>query len=299
MKLKDITDVLTFASFRPEPDDPSAAWSKRFPKQRSLLLNFSRDTITWQGLEKGGQLGESGSIPAAGDLKEIVTEMADEWLSLTDEGWCGVSINHRFVISLDANLTRKKGTEELIRTNPKAALGAKAERGKRYAVKHNPESNTSVLLAVDEEYVKQIETVLDGAGLKIGRISCGIYAMFSDAVDQMAEAREQYMKSSPNTPLGKIVIVASCEGSICVMTTDEERWVELRSRSGLYAEDDLEPVMKIIRPLVDNAGAGAQLVLASDSGGAAVKELLISSLPNTKISDISMPEGLWTLLKEK
>lgn len=298
MKLKDVKDVLTFAAFRPEPDDSSAPWSKRFPRQRSLLLNFNRDGVTWRGVEKGGTLGESGSLPST-DLKELVTDMADEWKSLTDDGWCSISVNQRFVISLETNLTRKKGTDELIRTNPKAALGAKAERGKRYSLKHNPESNTSVLLAVDEEYVKQIESTLEGAGLKIGRICCGLFGMFGDAVDQMAEAREQYLKSNPQNPLGKIVIIVCCEGSVCVMTSDEERWVELRSRSGLYTDDDLEPVMKIIMPLVENAGSGAQLVFSADSGGAAVKEVLTSSLPNMRISDISMPEGLWTLLKEK
>ncbi len=49
MKLKDIKDVLTFAAFRPEPDDSSASWSKRFPKKRSLLLNIGRETVSWQG----------------------------------------------------------------------------------------------------------------------------------------------------------------------------------------------------------------------------------------------------------
>jgi hypothetical protein len=298
MKLKDVKDVLTFAAFRPEPDDSTAPWSKRFPRQRSLLLNLNRDGVTWRGVEKGGVLGEAGNLDGT-DLKELVTDMAEEWKSLTEDGWCGVSINNRYVISLENNLTRKKGCEELIRTNPKAALGSKAERGKRYSVKHNPESNSSLLLAVDEEFVKQIETVFDGAGLKVGRISCGIFGMLSDAIDQMAEAREQYLKSNPTEPLGKIVIVACCEGSVAVLSTSDENWLELRSRSGLYAQDDLEPVLKIIMPLVENAGTGAQLVFTSDAGGAAVKELLTSTLPNTRISDISQGDGLWTLLKEK
>jgi hypothetical protein len=296
MKLKDVKDVLTFAAFRPEPDDSSAPWSKRFPKQRSLLLNLSRDGVSWVGVDKGGALGESGNL--TGDLKELATDMGEEWRGMTDDGWCAVSVNQRFVISLESNLTRKKGAEELIRTNPKAALGSKAERGKRYAVKHNSESNSSVLLAVDEEYVKQIETTLDSVGLKVGRLCCGVYAMFSDAVDQMAEAREQYLKTNPEEPLGKIVIVACSEGSVCVMTTDEERWLELRSRSGLYTSEELEPVLKIIMPLVENA-TGAQLVFTSDSGGAAVKEMLTSALPNTRISDISQADGLWGMLKEK
>ncbi len=298
MKLKDVKDVLTFAAFRPEPDDSSAPWSKRFPRQRSLLLNLNRDGVTWRSVEKGGALGEAGSIDGT-DLKELVTDMAEEWRGLTDDGWCAISVNNRFVISLETNLTRKKGAEELIRTNPKAALGSKAERGKRYAVKHNSESNTSVLLAVDEEYVKQIEQVFDGAGLKVGRLCCGVFGLFSDAIDQMADAREQYLKSNPEEPLGTVVIVACCEGSVCVMTTDGDRWVELRSRSGLYTAEDLQPVLKIMMPLIENAGADAQIVFTSDAAGAAVREMLASALPNQRINDISQGDGLWTLLKEK
>lgn len=297
MKFQDIKDILTFASFRPEPDDSAAPWVKRFPRQRSLLLNLNRDGVSWRAVEKNGNFGEAGQID--GDLKEIATDMADEWKSLTDGGWVGVSVNHRFVISLETNLPRKKGAEELIRTNPKGALGSKAERGKRYAVKHNPESNTSVLLAVDEEYVKQIESIFDPLGLKIGRIACGVYGMFSDAVDQMAVAREDYLKANPNNPLGKIIIVACCEGSVCVISTDQESWTELRSRNALYTEDDLEPVLKIIMPLVENAGPDAQLVFTSDASGVAVKEMIASSLPNMRVSDISQADGLWTLLKEK
>ncbi len=296
MTLKDVKDVITFAAFRPEPDDPIAPWSKRFPRQRSLLLNLSRDGVSWAGVEKGGVIGETGNL--TGDFKELATDMAEEWRGLTDDGWCAVSVNQRFVVSLEANLTRKKGVEELIRTNPKAALGSKAERGKRYAVKHNPESNSSVLMAVDEEYVKLIEQTLDSLGLKVGRVCCGVYAMFSDAIDQMVEAREQYTKGNPEEPLGKIVIVACCEGSVCVMTTDEARWSGLRSRSGLYTEDDLEPVLKIIMPLVENA-SGAQVVFTSDASGAAVKEMLVSALPNNRISDISQADGLWGMLKDK
>ena len=297
MKLKDVKEVLTFAAFRLEPDDSTAPWSKRFPRQRTLLLNVGRDGVSWKGVDKGGILGDGGYLP--GELKELATDMAEEWKSLTDDGWCAVSVNHRFVISLETNLTRKNGSEELIRTNPKAALGSKAERGKRYAVKHNPVSNTSVLLSVDEEFVKSIESSLAAVGLETGRISCGLFGMFSDAIDQMAEAREQFAKSQPDQKLGKIVILACCEGSVSIMTSDEERWVELRSRSGLYTEEDLEPVLKIIMPLFENAGSEAQVVFIGDNTGIPIKEMLSTSMPNRRISDVSQPDQLWSLLKEK
>jgi len=297
MKLQDIKDVLTFASFRPEPDDSNVSWARRFPKRRSLLVNLNRDGVSWRALDRGGAFGEQGS--SGGELKDVVGEMAEQWQGLTDDGWCAVSVNHRFVISLETNLTRKKGAEEQIRVNPKAALGSKAERGKRYAVKHNPESNSSALLAVDEEYIKQIESVFNGAGLKVGRICCGVYGMFSDAVDQMIEARADYLKGKHEEPLGKIIVIACCEGSVCIMTSDEDRWLELRSRSGLYSADDLEPAENIIMPLIENSGTGTQIVFASDQEGAALKNLITSSSTGTFINDISRTDGLWSLLKEK
>ena len=297
MKLQDIKDVLTFASFRPEPDDSTVSWARRFPNRRSLLVNLNREGVSWCAIEKGGALGEQGSL--GGELKDVVGDMAEGWRGLTDDGWCAVSVNHRFVISLESNLTRKNGVEEQIRINPKAALGSKAERGKRYAVKHNPESNSSALLAVDEDYIKQIESIFNEAGLKVGRICCGLYGMFSDAVDQMIEARADYLKGKHQEPLGKIIVIACCEGSICIMSADEERWVELRSRSGLYSADDLEPALNIIMPLVEGAGARTQVVFASDQDGVALKNMIATSSKETLISDISRGDGLWSLLKEE
>jgi hypothetical protein len=123
--------------------------------------------------------------------------------------------------------------------------------------------------------------------------------MFSDAVDQMIEARADYLKGKHEEPLGKIIVIACCEGSVCIMTSDEDRWLELRSRSGLYSADDLEPAQNIIMPLIENAGTGTQIVFASDQEGAALKNLITSSSTGTLINDISRTDGLWSLLKEK
>lgn len=296
MTVKDIKDVLTFAAFRPEPDDSTANWAKRFPKSRSLLLNIGRDTVSWRGVEKGGELGESGSMD--GDVKEIITDMAEEWKTLADDAWCGVSLNNRFMITLETNLSRKKGAVEAIRTNPKAALGSKAEKGKRYAVNHNPESNTSVLLSVDEDFVTQIESTMKSVGLNLGRIACGPYAMLIDCIDQVDEARRVFKEESPDQALGKVIMVVCCEGSVCAMTTSDEQWLELRSRTGLYTADDVEPVMKILSPLIDNAGSDAQIIFMADSTGEPVKRLLESSLNGRRFSDVSQPDQLWSILKQ-
>ncbi len=141
MNLTHIKNLLTFASFRPEPSDPGAAWSARFPNKRTLLLNVNRNTVNWQLLQKGGQFGEGGT--EEGSLADVLEINAEEWLALIDDGWCSVSLNNRFILSLESNLARKKGYEELLRTNPKAVLGSKYERGKVYAVRHHMQTNST------------------------------------------------------------------------------------------------------------------------------------------------------------
>ena len=73
----------------------------------------------------------------------------------------------------------------------------------------------------------------------------------------------------------------------------------MRARSNLYTPDELEPAYNIIMPLVENAGAGSQVVFVSDQDGAAIKGMIASDASGTVISDISREDGLWSLLKEK
>lgn len=296
MKLKDIKEVLNFAAFRPEPDDGMAMWKKRFPKQRALLLGIGRNKVTWVSVEKNGTLGETGEL--AGDIKDVAQDMSEEWKDMTEGGWCGVALNNRFMISLETNLTRKKGSEILIRTNPKAALGSKAEKGKRYAVEHNQQSNTSVLLAIDEDFVKSTESVLSQAGLNVARMACAPFFMLQDGLDQIDEAREKFKKSNPDQSLGKIILVVCCDGSFCAMTQNEDQWSELRSRSGLYKSDDLEPIIKIVQPLIDHAGDGAQIIFMADEVGTGISEYLQNGLPSIRVSDVTQPSQMWNLLKQ-
>ena len=296
MKLSNITNVLSFAAFRPDPDDSSCMWRKRFRNKQTLLLNFSKEVVSWRSVSKEGVLGEENSI--AGSVKEVVQDMSEDWLDLTDGGWCAVSINHRFVISLETNLTRKNGASELIRTNPKAVLGSKSERGKRYALKHNDESNSSILLAVDEDYIKEIETLFKSSGLKIGRICCGIYGMLSESLDQISEAQKDY-NENVSEPLGDVILITCCEGSVCILKSDQEKWIELRSRNSLYTQKDMEPLRKIIAPIVEALGSNAQIVLSADGTVEGISQMLSELAPNVRINDMSDSYGLWNLLKNK
>jgi hypothetical protein len=296
MKLKDIQDVLTFRSFRPEPDDSTAPWRKRFPRERTLLLGISRRRVNWLSLDRRGDFTDPGSME--GDLKEVLGAVGPDLRAQTENGWCAVSLNHRFVITLEVNLSRRAGLEEQLRSNPKAALGAKAERGKRYSLIHNPESNTSLLLAVDEDAIVKTEMMLREQGLQPGRISIGIYGMLLDLISQVAEARMARAASNPGEPFGNMVMVACCEGSVVVLSQREEQWTELRSRSDLYT-DDLTPVLDILMPLLQNAGPGAHVIFMNDEQGSNFAELLEARAPGTQLSEVTAPQQLAKLLTDQ
>lgn len=296
MKGGDIKSVLNFAAFRPEPDDRSAPWSKRFPHARTLLLNISRTHTTWRQVGKGGRIGDGGS--QQGDLAKVIEACAAEWRGLTDDGWCAVSLNNRYVISLENNLSRKPGVEEVIRTNPRAALGSRYERGKRYTMTHNPESVASVLLGVDEELIKKVETQIKEAGLQVGRMCCGSYAMLIRLLEWAnkddGEKKKDDEPAAKNT--GKLYIVC-CEGSVCAMLQSGELWTELRSRSDLYTDDFL-PVIDLVQPLAARLEDGAEILLVVDDSGSEAAELLREKFPNVRVEDLSQSQHLWRVLSE-
>src|SRR3954470_918452 len=172
--LNDIKGVLNFSAFRPDPDDAEIAWPKRFAGRRSLLLNVSRTHTSWRSVNKRGSFQEAGA--QEGDFSEIAPARAEEWRTLTEGGWVNVSLNNRFIISLENSLSRRENFRELLRSNPKAVLGAKFDRGKRYAIFHHPSTSASILMACDDAAVKSTEDVLNVAGLKAGRVCCGLFA---------------------------------------------------------------------------------------------------------------------------
>ena len=295
MKLKDIKDVLTFRAFRPEPDDSSAPWTKRFVRESSLALNIGRRRVSWSVLDKNGDFRDAGS--QEGDFKDMVTQMGPEWRALTENGWCSVSLNQRFVITLEVNVSRRAGLEAQLKTNPKSVLGAKAERGKKYWLQHNPESNTSLLLAADEEAITKTVAQLKDVGLFAGRVAVGTYGMMLDLIDQVADARRARAVTNPGEPFGSVVMVTCCEGSVCALSQREEQWMELRSRTDLYS-DDPSPVLDIILPLIQNAGPNTNIVFMNDESGSPLPELLRQRLPGALVSDVSVPSQMWKLLTD-
>jgi len=297
MKLLDVTKVLSMAAFRPDPDDSSFTWEKRFKKRKALFLSIAREGVTWKSMDKNGLLSDSEFVP--GSLKDILEDMASEFFELSDGGWCCVSINQRYVISLETNLMRKDTGFDVLRSTPRAVLGSKAERGKRYSLKHNPESNSSVLLSVDEEYIKEVESLFSRFGLKIGRICCGVFSMLSESLEQIEKAREEFKNNKPENKLGNILNVISCYGSICILRMEEEKWVEMRSRVSLHKGKDLESLKKIILPIVEDMRSEDQIVFSGDESSGYIKEILSEVTPDMKINDISSVNTLWNLMSKK
>ena len=297
MKLLDVTKVLSMAAFRPDPDDSSFTWEKRFKKRKSLFLSIAREGVTWKSMDKNGLLSDSEFVP--GSLKDILEEMASEFFELSDGGWCCVSINQRYVISLETNLMRKDSGFDVLRSTPRAVLGSKAERGKRYSLKHNPESNSSVLLSVDEEYIKEVESLFGRFGLNVGRICCGVFSMLSESLEQIEKAREEFKNNKPENKLGNILNVISCYGSICILRMEEEKWMEMRSRVSLHKGKDLESLKKIILPIVEDMRSEDQIVFSGDESSGYIKEILSEVSPDMKINDISSVNSLWNLMSKK
>ncbi len=296
MKLGDLKSVLTFAAFRSEPDDRNAAWNRRFSKQRTLLLNVSRGHTSWKILSKSGKITDGGSQD--GDFKEIITSMAPEWKAQIDDGWCCVSMNTRYILSLETNVSRKPGAEEVIRTNPRAVLGARYEKGKRYAYTNNPESGSTILLTVDEDQIKQFESLLTSSGFKIGRLCCGTYAMMRRLLETAHSIKEKETNLAKIEQKSSYLDIVCCDGSICAMLEGGEVWTELRSRSDLYKDGDYQPAMDVLSPLIARLDEESQMRFVADNDSSPILDALRSQFPQADITDYSQPDHLWRVLMD-
>ena len=286
MKLQDIKDVLSFAAFMPDCDDSTSPLGKRMLGKRYLLLNISRDKVSWRAVGRKGEFEETGS--AEGELKGLAPQMAEEWKSLTDGGWCSVSINNRFVISLENNLSRRAGCQKMIRTNPKAVLGAKCDRAKSYAIHHNPETSASILLACDNSLIKTTEDTLSSHGLKSARVCCGLFGMVCSYLDGLASGPDK-------EKLQNLILVACCEGSVLVMRQRQGQWTELRVRSGVY-QDDIAPVAQLTSPFFQDLDPATPVVFINDRQETPFAQRMLDGLKNFTTINATDPDHLWTVI---
>ena len=287
MEFSDIKDVLTFAAFRPEPDNATAPWSRRFPNRRSVLLNVSRGQVDWCIVGKKQKIEDSGS--ESGEFSDVVASLGDEWASHTDDGWVGVSLNSRFIITLEHNLSRKTGWEETIRNNPKSILGTKFDRTKRYALTHNKETNSSLLMAADQTQVQAIEDSLRNHGLRPGRICCGLFALTTHLLHQL---EHDASLKSPD-----LLVITWCENSLFVMRQRGGQWQEVRSRASLPPRDE-NAVAQILKPILKTTDAQTRVVFRADRPGSDFETLFLPKLDNYHITNLTEDNQLWNLLAD-
>lgn len=285
MEIKDIREVLTFAAFRPEADNPRFSWGQRFPKRKSTIVNISRGHVSWCFLNKKGEIDDIGE--ADGEFVEVASMMSDHWQAHTEDGWIGLSLNNRFIISLEHNLSRKKGWEEELRQNPKSILGTKHDRTKRYALHHNPETSASLLMACDDSMVKTIEEAMRSRNLRPARICVGLFAMTANLLERIS--RDSAMKAQD------LILVTWLDNSLCVIRQKGGQWQELRCRSGLQPGDNAT-VSQMLRPFLDAAEPSTRIVLMEDTKNGEFSRNYLPLFGNLAVSDVTEEKNLWSIL---
>jgi hypothetical protein len=285
MEFRDIRDVLTFAAFRPEPDNPSAPWTKRFPNRRTVLINVSRGRVDWCMLSKKQKVEDTGF--ADGEFIDVAAGMADEWSSRCDDGWVGISVNTRFIITLEHNLSRKAGWEETIRNNPKGILGTKYDRAKRYALHHNTETSSSLLMACDNSLVQNIEDTLRNHNLRAARISCGLFAMTSQALNRI--------DADPSMKGQDIILITWSNQSLFVMRQKGGQWQDARCRSGLPPQD-ANAINQVVKPFFRDATPHTRVIFIADEPGTEFEQQYLPQLGNHPISNLTEQHHLWNLI---
>lgn len=282
----DLKSILNFSAFRPEPDDSSAPWKKRFPAEKTVFFGLGRAMLSWRGIDRSGKPGELESVRA--EPKEILAQTSDHIKPLAEQGWCAVSLNTRYVISLETNLSRRAGSEEMLKSNPRGVLGGRYERGKRYALTHNPETNSSILLTFDEDQTRKTESMFSEAGFRVGRICCGAYVLLKHALAQTNTEK------GSEKPVNTFYIVC-CEGAVCALVQDQDRWLELRSRTDVY-EEDLTPITDLLAPFHSRLSPEIGITLVCDEPMEELPDRLAKVFPGRTVSDLSQPALLASLM---
>ncbi len=285
MEFRDIKDVLTFAAFRPEPDHASFRWPRRFPNRRSVLVNASRSQVSWAYVDKKGNIEDTGT--ADGEFLDVSSSMADEWRNHTDDGWIGVSLNSRFIVTLEHNLSRKPGWDETIRTNPKSILGTKCDRSKRYAVHHNAETNSSLLLASDQSIIQTIEDSLRNHNLRPARICCGLFAMTCDLLGRIE--KDANLKSQD------VVAIIWVDHSLLVLRVKSGQWQEVRCRSGIPIKD-ANGITQMLRPFLETASPETRVLFLGDEPDNEFSRQYLPLMEKYHVTDVTERGHLWNLL---
>lgn len=275
--LKYVKGLLDFSAFRPEPDDPESAWRSRFPGKTTVLLNIGRASLGFSVIDPKGKIKFSDR--RRGELRDLFVDFLPIVKENASDGWCAVSLDTRYVISIEANLSRKQGSELALRKDPRSVLHGRYERGKVYAITHNPETNSSLLLSYDSEFISKTEFTLKERGLKLGRLMCGTYVLLRHALSEVNN------KKGTENPVSAL-FVAVCSGSVCALLQDKDNWVEIRSRPDVFF-DDLQPLIDLLSPFGERLPAEALVVLVCDEPVPDLPEKLAGAFAGHEIKDLT------------
>jgi hypothetical protein len=289
MKFSHITDILNFSAFRPEQDDPTATWKKRFAGKRTVFFGVGKQTLSVHPVGRNSKPGPTEVLREVKDLKETLGQVGNELRELTDGSWCTIVLQTRYVISLETNLSRRTGSEDIIKLNPRTVLGGRFERGKRYALTHNPETNSSILLTCDEELVNRLEVNFKEAGFRIGRVCCGTYLLLRHALSAVNTTKDPEKNASA-------FFVVLCEGAVCALVQQDDKWIELRSRTDVYEGDEISPALELLSPFQARIPADMPIVLTADTAVPDLAATFGSVFEGHPIQDLSTPNLLTNLL---
>ncbi len=285
MEFKDIKDVLSFAAFRPEADNPRYNWQQRFPKRKSVIVNISRGRCSWAYIDKRGQIADVGESP--GEFTEVAGDMAETWSHHTEENWIGISLNNRFIFTMEHNLSRKKGWEEEIVTNPKTILGSKYDRAKRYALHHNPDSSASLLLAADDSMIKAVEETLRANNLGAARICSGLFAMKANLLSRIS--------ADANFKKQDLLVITWNDGALSVLRQRGGQWQDLRCRCGISADDE-NAISTVLKPFLERAEPTTRIIFMGDQQGCDFSRKYLPKLSNHNVTDATEENQLWNIL---
>jgi len=277
--LKYVKGLLDFSAFRSEPDDPESAWKSRFPGKTTVLLNIGRASLGFSVIDPKGKIKFSDR--RRGELRDLFVDFLPIVKENASDGWCAVSLDTRYVISIETNLSRKPGSELALRKDPRSVLHGRYERGKVYAITHNPETNSSLLLSYDSEFISKTEFTLKERGLKLGRLMCGTYVLLRHALSEVNA------KKGTENPVSAL-FVAICSGSVCALLQDKDNWVEIRSRPDVFF-DDLQPLIDLLSPFGERLPPEAPVVLVCDEPVPDLPERLTAAFAGHEIKDLTEP----------
>ena len=252
---------------------------------KSVIVNVNRDSCNWAFINRKGGIDNIGE--ADGQFMDVAAQMADQWRLSSEDGWIGISVNNRFIISLEHNLSRKSGWADELRQNPKSILGTKYDRAKRYAIHHNPETSASLMMACDDSMIKTIEEVMRSHNLRPARVCSGLFAMTGNFLNRVAA--DNSLKSQD------LILVTWLEGSLCILRQKNGQWQDLRCRSGLPPQDEMT-VTQMINPFVEAADSSTRVVLMEDRKNGGFSQKYLPLFANLHVTDATDEYNLWNIL---